>query len=244
MVAGGEPNGAGTGGQWLTPVAVPLIVGVLGVIAAIFALPPFRLVLLSVVVAAALPAAVLALPAVRGWKRWDVAIIVALALASETVGVLVILPVSGHRYLRHEPPPAGAITALMAQEAEAGVTRDISLVDRIYAGDATVTDAKCQSPGAERIWANLNQIETRYRKLPKFLLIQHVDPVIRFTPDNSRATEASATAETVAETNPRNPAHRPVFTFADERWTFERRGEGTWVITSFTFDICLAQSGA
>lgn len=207
MAADGESNGGDPDRTWpkvLTNSLVPVVTGLIVAIAAILALSRFRLFVLAIAAAAALPVAVMLLPPVRKWKRWDMAVTV------------------------------------MA----AAVTRDINLVDRIYAGDATVTDARCQSPGTKRIWTNLDQIESRYRKLPKFKLIQHVNPVIRVTPDNSRATKAAATAETVAETNPHNPGRRPVITFADEQWTFERRPDRTWVITSYTFDICLAQSGA
>jgi len=125
----------------------------------------------------------------------------------------------------------------MNEEAAAAKARDGTAVGRIYARNAVVTDAGCQSPGTSHSWTGLARIEARYRVLPRFSSIQHVNARVLWEPDDSRAVRADVTAETVGVIAPLNSSQKPQFIVGDELWTFAL-ANGKWDITSFTYNLC------
>ena len=80
--------------------------------------------------------------------------------------ILGSLVLSGLLWLYHgfsQPPPVTAVTTLMDEEATAAQKHDTSVVGRIYAPDAVVTDVACQTPGASQTWVGYAQISRRYK---------------------------------------------------------------------------------
>lgn len=139
------------------------------------------------------------------------------------------------------PPSPSAVTMLMNEDAEAAMTRKLAIVNRIYAPDAFVKDAACQSPGQSTTWRRLPQIRARYRALPEFSSLQHEFAQVRFIPDTARATRATATAQTVGHVKPSATSPSGNYIHGDEKWTFARVG-GQWLITSFTYNVCYPTS--
>jgi hypothetical protein len=133
--------------------------------------------------------------------------------------------------------PAAAVMGLISQEAAAARSHDLGLVERIYMPDAVVTDAGCQSSAPPVSWIGLVQIEDRYRALPAFASLQHVDVELSWDSQNRWASRASATADTIAVLEPA-AGQKPQVVVGREGWEFAKTG-GQWVITSFTYNLCL-----
>jgi hypothetical protein len=136
------------------------------------------------------------------------------------------------------PPPASTVADLMNQESLAAKMHNITVVSRIYASDAVVTDAGCQSPGASTVWTGEAQIMSRYNALPAFSSLEHVNVHVNWEPDFSWATKADATAETVGVIVPSGGSQQSQFIVGHEQWTFAHEN-GHWVITSFTYNLCI-----
>jgi len=110
------------------------------------------------------------------------------------IAVTVILAVA---HSRNQPPGIGTVTNLMKEEVTAAETRDKALVNRIYTQDAVVTDAACQTAGASQTWQGYDQIDARYRNPGTFLWLQHVFAQVTWDPNDSDASTAYVTADTV-----------------------------------------------
>lgn len=140
------------------------------------------------------------------------------------------------------PPGIGTVTSLMKMEVTAGKDHDAALVNRIYASDAVVTDAGCQTPGASHTWKGYSQIDSRYRNLPKFLWLQHVFAQVTWDPNDFRASTAAVTAETIGVQLPATSHEKSESIVGHELWTFAYVN-GQWRITSFTYNLCLPAYG-
>src|ERR1017187_5256094 len=165
------------------------------------------------------------------------------ALIATIFGSLVL---SGLLWLYHgfsQPPPVTAVTALMDEEATAAQKHDTSVVGRIYAPDAVVTDAACQKPGVSQTWVGYAQISRRYKGLQGFVWLRHLYAQVTWEPDNSDATTAAVTAETVGVLAPATSKGKQQSIVGHELWTFALTN-GHWLVTSFTYNLCLPPSGA
>src|SRR5262249_53783238 len=143
-----------------------------------------------------------------------------------------------------EPPGIGAVTSLMKEEAAAAEAHDPNVAFRIYARDAVVTDAGCQTPGASQTWKGYAEIYSRYRALPRFAWLQHIYAKVSWEPDNSGASTGYVTAETVGVLDSSVNSRKSQFIVGHELWTFALVN-GHWLVTSFTYNLCLpVNSGA
>jgi len=125
----------------------------------------------------------------------------------------------------------------MKEEVTAGETRNTALVNRIYLQDAIVTDAACQTPGVSRTWQGSIQIDDRYRKLPKVLWLQHVFAQVSWEPNDSHASTAYVTADTVGDLFPASSDGKSQSIVGRELWVFVRVN-GRWRIAYFTYNLC------
>ena len=155
-----------------------------------------------------------------------------------------------HQITMSPPPSTSTVTSLMTQEVTASETphatatevkRIHSLVESIYAPDAVVTDAACQTPGASQTWKGYRRLDARYLGLPKFLWLQHVFAQVTWDPDNSSASTATATAETAGVMLPATSQGKSQSIVGRELWTFAIV-DGQWRITSFTYNMCVPPS--
>jgi hypothetical protein len=135
-------------------------------------------------------------------------------------------------------PPDTLVTNLMAQDVFAAKSQDVGPLPLIYAYNAVVVDAGCQSPSPSYIWSGLPKITDRYNSLPKFISLAHVNVHVTWIPDDSSATQATATADTggIALINDSQLSLR-----GHELWTFAKI-DGQWRITGFTYNLCLPSS--
>jgi len=139
------------------------------------------------------------------------------------------------------PPGIGTVTRLMNEESRAAKAHDVNVASRIYARGAVVTDAGCQTPGASHSWVGRAEIKARYRALPTFLSLHHVNARVFWDPDNRQATTADVTADTIGVLGPSagSQARQPIA--GHELWTFALF-DGRWLVTSFTYNLCLPAS--
>ena len=136
------------------------------------------------------------------------------------------------------PPPANAVIDVMNQETMAGMTRDPGVIGHIYAPDATVTDAGCQTPGASNTWRGAEEIATRYGGLPAIESLHHVDVSVRWEPANRWASRAEVAADTIGVLAPTGTPPKSQSIAGHERWILFKSGD-RWLIQSFTYNLCL-----
>jgi hypothetical protein len=184
-------------------------------------------------VQASLPARRPAVP--RWWRKLLKHPMVAAVIGAAVGAILtVVLP------FLFGPLPSSTVTDLMNQEAWVAARKlDIAQLNRIYAPDAVVTDAGCQTPGASTVWTGFAQIAARYNALPAFSSIEHVNVHVNWEPPFLWATKADATAETIGVIVSSGGSQQSQFIVGHEQWTFASEN-GQWVITSFTYNLCLS----
>jgi hypothetical protein len=134
------------------------------------------------------------------------------------------------------PPGIGTVPFLMNEEATASGAHDVTAVSRICAPDVVMSDAGCQIPGASQAWKGVTEIYARYRAMPSFLEIQHLDAQVSWDPDDSRAA-ADLTAETVGVLEPWTSRGKSRSIVGHELWTFALIN-GRWLVTSLTYNLC------
>jgi hypothetical protein len=160
------------------------------------------------------------------------------AMCAAIFGVIAVAVILAVFHSRTQPPGIDTVTNLMKAEITAGETHNTALVNRIYTRDAVVTDAACQTPGVSQSWQGYAQIDVRYRKLPKFLWLQHVFAQVTWDPNDSRASTAYVTADTAGVLLPVASHGKPQSIVGHELWMFVRVN-GEWRIASFTYNLCL-----
>lgn len=133
------------------------------------------------------------------------------------------------------PPSDSTVTALMAQEVQAGKTHDVRLVASIYDEHAVVMDAGCQSPDQGTVWSGLPRITARYLELPQFASLDHADPHVSWVLNNRFATKAYASATTIGAIAS-STGNQPIR--GHELWVFAKIN-GQWLITSFIYNLCM-----
>jgi len=138
-----------------------------------------------------------------------------------------------------DPPGIGTLTHLMDEEATGSMAHQMSVVLRIYAPGAVVTDAGCRTRGAGQTWQGYGEIVARYSALPKILSLHHIFASVAWEPANSRAETATVTATTIGviEVWPSPPQTQSLT--GHELWTFAHVN-GKWLVTSFTYNLCLS----
>lgn len=146
------------------------------------------------------------------------------------------LPLVVHKVT--DPPPITTVLALMDQEVDAGMRQDLGIVDRIYTSNATVTDAACRTAGASRSWHGRGEIETRYKDLPRFESLHHVDTHVTWAPPDQTASRAEATADTIGVIAPTGTSPMGQAIYGHEVWVFVKSGHA-WAIQSFIYNVCL-----
>jgi len=236
---------------------LPVVVGLLGAVVTALASLPIPLPWRLGIVATALAAGLTLIYLTREALKKAVKSLLGALIAGMAVGLL-----TGH-FLWHPnngqtehkpalrggsvltrplgPPPDSVVTVLMNEDVVAATTKNLAIVLQIYAPDAFVKDAACQSPGQSTTWRGLGPIKARYRALPGFASLGHEFAQVRFTPDTSRAATATATAQTVGFIKPSATSPTGQYIHGDEVWTFARTG-GRWLITSFTYNVCYPAS--
>lgn len=157
-----------------------------------------------------------------------------LAIGGAIIGF--VLPLSWHLVI--DPPSASAVFGLMNSEVQAAVTRDTGAAGRLYAPDATVTDAGCQTQGATTTWRGPSEISRRYRDLPSFDSLHHVGARVSWDPPNRWASRAEATADTIGVIAGGDTSPRSQSIIGHERWAFVKTND-RWVVQSFTYNLCM-----
>lgn len=109
------------------------------------------------------------------------------------------------------PPPASVVTVQMTKEAVAARTRNPADAISLYAPNAFVRDTACTTRGRPHTWRGVGP-----------------DP---------EAVPATATARTTGFITRSVRFSQGVTLGGAENWVFIR-ANGTWLISSFTYDLC------
>jgi hypothetical protein len=135
--------------------------------------------------------------------------------------------------------PSTAVKDLMDQEVSAAKSRDLKLVDQIYASDAVVKEAVCQPGDQSHIWYGREQIKARYRDLPQFLSLAHANKQVTLIPNDPSAMKATATASTQGQfvMVASGSTQKLVSLGGNEQWEFSKIAD-QWFITIFTYNLC------
>ena len=132
------------------------------------------------------------------------------------------------------------IRALITEEARASVEGDTDKAASLYCPDALVRNWGSYEPNAHpplESWQGIDAIRNRYKKIPRFTRLVHVDVnvlEIRFLAGTARAVSSTdgtmATGIAVASVNGDIWEFRKVNRIPFLPWT------GEWKIASFTYD--------
>ena len=156
------------------------------------------------------------------------AIIGAILTALFTVAIpSIVSMVNGH-------PRDDIVMNLMEQDIHMAKTHDLTPIQSVFANNAVVVDSGCVTAGQPTVWANLPNIEKRYESLPQIVTLDHSKIQVNWTPDDSSATSAVATAYTTGTAIENGSSFELK---GNEVWEFTKI-DGNWLVTSFTFDLC------
>lgn len=163
-------------------------------------------------------------------------LIISMVLA---IAVLVLSTFLLHALSAQASDPSTVVIGLMDQEAMAAKNQDLASVDRIYAPNAVVTDHACQPGEQFQTWNGRGEIETRYRDLPQFLSLAHINKQVTLIPNDSSAAKATATASTQGKfvMIASDGTQKQISLGGNEQWEFSKIGD-QWFITKFTFSLC------
>jgi len=173
------------------------------------------------------------------WRSREFVIAITGALVGAIVGAFLafIFPVISHAL--NASPPDSTVIRLMDQDVLAALHHDGELASQMYSSSAVVIDAGCQSPDSGTVFTGREQIKQRYNTLPHFASLAHVNIHVTWIPNDKSATQATATADTVGALM--SSAGGPIPIRGHEQWTFALIS-GQWLITSFTYNLCLLSS--
>ena len=166
-----------------------------------------------------------------GWLKRISADPIYVGIASAIVGALVGLAIPWAAHQLFGPPPDRIVLRIMDQEVQFAKNHRGDQAVKLYAPNAVVVDAGCQTPGVGTVYRGADAIRQRYEALPSFANLSHVNAQISWIPSNNSATRATATAETVGVISPATPIR------GYEQWEFALFA-GKWLITSFTYNLC------
>jgi len=133
----------------------------------------------------------------------------------------------------HGPPSDSTVTRLIEREAQAGEQHRGDIAMEIYAPNAVVADAACGGRSTT-FWRGGTQIQQRYDALLELSSLRHIDPQVNWMPSDRSAERATATAHTAGIMS------GTTLLTGHELWEFERI-DGEWLITAFTYNICMPE---
>lgn len=120
-----------------------------------------------------------------------------------------------------------AILGLIEAEGIGARTRDIALLESIWAHDAVVRDANHtpDNPADDQVWQGRDAILLRYETVLFYLTLEDVGPVDLDVDIHGHTATVTGTTRIGSELSP-----------GGERWTFAWR-DGEWKITGITFNL-------
>jgi ketosteroid isomerase-like protein len=128
-------------------------------------------------------------------------------------------------------PSAGqdeaALRALVAAEGQGARTRDVALLESIWAEDGVVRDASHtpHDPADDQVWQGRDAVMLRYETVIFILTLDEVGPLDLDVEVQGDMAVVTGTTRIGGERSPQG-----------ERWTFVRRG-GEWRIAGITFNL-------
>lgn len=163
----------------------------------------------------------------------------AAAIATVVMGVLGVISFI-LQLTEAGPPDSREIRELITAEAVAAFEHDIDKAVELFAPDAVVRDGQAEIGKAlgivptdvQSTWVGLGEIRDRYRHLPEFRKLDHVDVTVIFEEDGQAARAiASTSGEIVNEDGTTDT----ISSIDGEMWRFQKI-DGNWKIASFTFN--------
>jgi ketosteroid isomerase-like protein len=155
----------------------------------------------------------------RKWLDITAIVVAGLGVAVSIVALLVALPVS-----------TDSIRELIDREAVSVVDGDLDSAVLLYAEDAVIRDARSDPP---EVWVGISEIRQRYRSLPRFLELAHVDKTVTV---DAAGDFARVTASTVGAIVNTDGSSSRIHSVDGEVWSLRKIG-GRWQVVSFSYNL-------